>query len=341
MHLPFGKVPVEILRSIVFKNLGEKRPEVVVGPSVGVDGAVIELGDKALITSMDPITGAVKRIGWLAVNVNANDIATFGVKPAYFSSCILLPESADEHMLKTICAQIDEAARDLEMAVVGGHCEVTPGLKGPVVVGCAMGITGKGRYVTAKNAKPGDKLLLTKSAGIEGTAILASDFYKLLVEGGISEELIVSAQRFFENISVVKDGIIAFETGFVDAMHDPTEGGVLGGIHELADASNLGVKVFEDRIPVAEETLEICRFFNIDPLQLISSGAMLVAVKENFADEVITAFSRNGVNASLIGEFLEDPKARILVQSGGAERRLPAPSFDHLWLAIDRALKAL
>lgn len=339
MHLQFGKVPEEILRDIVFKNLGEKRMEVVVGPSVGVDGAVIELGDKVLITSMDPITGAVKRIGWLAVNVNANDIATFGVKPAYFSSCILLPESADEQMLKTICAQIDEAAKDLEMAVVGGHCEVTPGLKGPVVVGCAMGITRRGRYVTAKDAKPGDKLLLTKSAGIEGTAILASDFYKLLVDGGISEELLVSAQRFFEKISVVKDGIIAFETGGVDAMHDPTEGGVLGGIHEIAEASNLGVKVFEDRIPVVKETVEICKFFKIDPLQLISSGAMLVAAKENRADEVLTVLARHGVKASVIGEFLEDPEARILVQSDGAETRLPRPSFDHLWLAINRALK--
>lgn len=341
MHLQFGKVPAEILKDIVFKNLGEKRSEVVVGPSVGVDGAVIELGDKVLITSMDPITGATKRIGWLAVNVNANDIATFGVKPAYFSSCILLPEKADEHMLKTICNQIDEAARALGMAVVSGHCESTPGIKGPVVVGCAMGVTERGRYVTAKDVKPGDKLLLTKSAGIEGTAILASDFYKLLIDGGVDEELLMSAQRFFEKISVVKDGVLAYETGGVDAMHDPTEGGVLGGIHELADASNVGVKVFEDRIPVAEETVEICKFFNIDPLQLISSGAMLVAVKANHADEVLNVLSRNGVKASLIGEFLKDPKTRILVQSNGAETRLPTPSFDHLWLAINRALKRL
>ncbi|MCS7095679.1 MAG: AIR synthase family protein [Candidatus Bathyarchaeota archaeon] len=341
MHLPFGKVPAEILKDIVFRNLGEKRSEVVVGPSVGVDGAVIELGDKVLITSMDPITGALKRIGWLAVNVNANDIATFGVRPAYFSSCILLPEGADEQMLETICTQIDEAAKDLGMAVVGGHCELTPALTGPVVVGCAVGITGKGRYVTAKDAKPGDKLLLTKSAGIEGTAILASDFYRLLIDGGISEELLMSARRFFEEISVVKDGILAFETGGVDAMHDPTEGGVLGGIHELADASNLGVKVFEDRIPVAEETIEICKFFNIDPLQLISSGVMLIAAKENCADEVLNVLIRNGVQVSFIGEFLETPKTRVLVKSDGSQARLPKPDFDHLWLAIHRALKRL
>ncbi len=152
------------------KNLGAERKEVTIGPAAGIDGAVLDLGDKALIVSMDPITGAVERIGWLAVNVNANDVATFGVEPAFLFSCMLLPENADRTLVEAISSQMNTAAKDLGIAIVGGHCESTPGLTNPIVVGCIMGITAKGGYVTAADAKPGDKLILTKSAGIEGNS---------------------------------------------------------------------------------------------------------------------------------------------------------------------------
>ncbi len=336
MKLPLGKVPVEILREIVFKNLGAKRSEVVLGPSAGFDGAVIDLGDKSLITSMDPITGAVERIGWLAVNVNANDIATFGVKPAFFSSCIMLPENASRETIEAICSQMDAAAKNLEIAIVGGHCEVTPEFANPVVVGCAVGVTDKGCYVTAGGAKPGDKLLLTKSAGLEGTAILAAEQYSLLLDGGVSEKLLKSAQRFFEKISVVPEGVLAFKTGGVNAMHDPTEGGVFGGIHEMADASNLGVKVFEERIPVAEETREICKFFNIDPFQLISSGAMLIAANPNYVDKIVENLKAQKIAVSVIGEFLDVSEKHVLISRDGSETRLPRPLCDHLWLALTK-----
>jgi hydrogenase expression/formation protein HypE len=165
MKLPPGKIPIDILKEVAFKNLGAERPEVTVGPAAGLDGAVIDLGDKSLIVSMDPITGAVERIGWLAVNVNANDVATFGVEPAFLFSCIMLPEKADSKIVEAICSQMNAAARDLGVAIVGGHCESTPTLANPIVAGCIMGLTEKGCYVTASGAKSGDKLVLTKSAG--------------------------------------------------------------------------------------------------------------------------------------------------------------------------------
>ncbi len=334
MKLPHGKVPIEILKEIVFKNLGAKHREVVLGPSAGFDGAVIDLGDKSLIVSMDPITGAVEHIGWLAVNVNANDIATFGVKPKFFSSCILLPEDSDKQTVETICSQMDKASKALEIAIIGGHCEVTPELANPIVIGCAMGVTEKGKYVTAGGAKPGDKLILTKSAGVEGTAILATERYGLLLKKGMRKELLMSAQRFFEKISIVKEAVLAFETGGVNAMHDPTEGGILGGIHEMADASNLGVKVFEEKIQVAEETLEICSFFKIDPLQLISSGALLIASKESFATKIVEELRANNIEAFVIGEFLKPQNKRLFVRKNGSETVLPRPKSDHLWVAL-------
>lgn len=333
MKLSHGKIPVEILREVVFKNLGVKRKEIVLGPSVGFDGAVLDIGDKSLIVSIDPITGAVERIGWLAVNINANDVATFGVKPAFLFSCILLPENADRKNVETICTQMDKAARNLGIAVAGGHCEVTPGIKNPIVVGCIMGLTEKGNYVTAGDARPGDKLILTKSAGIEGTAILASDRESQLSRV-IDSSTLKRAKGFFAKISVVEEAILAFKTGGVHAMHDPTEGGVLGGIHEMADASNSGVKVFEEKIHIQPETMKICEFFQINPLQLISSGALLISARPELADKIIEGLKQKQINASIIGEFLESARERIIIRKNGRIQALPRPISDHLWSAL-------
>jgi hydrogenase maturation factor len=333
--LPLGKVPVEILKEVVFKNLGIKRKEVVLGPAAGFDGTVIDLDDKSFIISMDPITGAVERIGWLAVNINANDVATFGVEPSFLFSCILLPEGSNRKTVETITVQMDKAAKDLGIAIVGGHCEVTPELVNPIVIGCMLGITEKGKYVTAGGANPGDKLILTKSAGIEGTAILASDREELLKEE-IDAGTLRNAKNFYNKISVVKEAITAFKTGGVNAMHDPTEGGIAGGIHEIADASNLGVKIFEEKIQVQPETLKICDFFKIDPLQLISSGALLISAKPQFAEKIIKHLKRENIHASVIGEFLEDSQKRVLLTRDGKTKNLPRPVTDHLWIALTK-----
>jgi len=335
MKLPFGKIPVNILREVVFKNLGVKRKEVVLGPTAGYDGAVIEVGNSSLIVSMDPITGAIERIGWLAVNINANDVSTFGVEPTFFFSCILLPENASRETVETICVQMDKAAKKLGMAIVGGHCEVTPGLTNPIVVGCAMGLTEKGNYVTAGGAKPGDKLILTKSAGIEGTAILAADREEQLKKA-LKPTMLQNAKKFYNNISVVKDALTAFKAGGVTAMHDPTEGGVSGGIHEMADASNLGVKILKEKILVHHETAEICKFFKIDPLQLISSGALLISAKPEFANKIIESLKQQKIYASIIGEFSKDLHERTITGKDKKIQALPRPLSDHLWLALLR-----
>jgi hydrogenase expression/formation protein HypE len=335
MKLPPGKIPVDILKEVVFKNLGAERKEVTVGPSAGIDGAVLDVGNKSIVVSMDPITGAVERIGWLAVNVNANDIATFGVEPEFLFSCMLLPENADRKIVEIIAAQMNAAAKDLGIAIVGGHCESTPGLTNPIVVGCVMGLTEKGRYVTAGGAKQGDKLILTKSAGIEGTAILASDRESELKKT-VSATVLLNAKSFYGQISVVKDALTAYKTGGVHAMHDPTEGGVAGGIHEMADASGLGAKVFEDKIAVQPETAEICSYFGIEPLQLISSGALLISTDAKFAEEIILNLEQRQIEASVIGEFLESTRQRLLIRKDGEVQALPRPLSDNLWTALRR-----
>lgn len=321
------------MKEVVFKNLGAKRNEVVLGPSAGIDGTVIDVGKKSLVVSMDPITGAIERIGWLAVNINANDVATFGVEPAFLLSCILLPEDADKEIVEMISTQMNKAARDLDIAIVGGHCETTPGLRNPIVVGCTMGITARGGYVTAGDAKPGDMLMLTKSVGIEGTAILASD-RETQLRKALDARILRNAKEFYKQISVVKDALTAFKTGGVHAMHDPTEGGIAGGIHEMSDASSLGVKILEEKIRVQPETANICKFFQIDPLQLIASGSLLIAVKPSFAEKVMNALKQNKVEANVIGEFLSSPKKRLIVHRNGKREELIRPITDHLWRAL-------
>ena len=335
MKLPMGKVPAETLKKTVLGHLGVRNEEVILGPALGEDGSVVKVGDKVLISAMDPITGALERIGWLAVNINANDVATFGIRPSFFTSCILLPEESTEKTVQTICRQIDSAAKKLGIAVIGGHSEVTPELNRPVIVGCAMGVTEPGRYVTSGGSKPGDKLILTKSAGIEGTAILATDKYEEL-KGKVDESLLKSAMRFYDRISVVEEAVSASNVGGVTAMHDPTEGGVAGGIHELADASDVGVRILEKKIPVALETSEICRFFNIDPLQLIGSGALLISAWPGSSEKIVGELAKNNIRASIVGEFLEDRETRTLVRSDATVTDLVRPVCDHLWLALER-----
>ena len=333
MKLPPGKIPINLLTEVVFKNLGAKRKEVVLGPTAGFDGSVLDVGNKSLIVSMDPITGAVERIGWSAVNVNANDIATFGVEPIFLVSCIMLPEGAERSTVETITRQMDAAAKDLGIAIVGGHCESTPGLTNPIVVGCIMGLTDRGNYITAGGAKPGDRLILTKSAGIEGTAILASDREQQLAKI-LGTEMLDNAKKFYSQISIVKDALTAFKTGGVHAMHDPTEGGILGGVHEMADASNIGVRVYQDKIMIEPETAKICRYFEIDPLQLIGSGALLIAAEPKKTNEIVESLNNNRIYAAEIGEFGGTPNKRLLIKRDQTAQELPRPTSDMLWVAL-------
>jgi len=335
MKLPPGKIPIDLLKEVVFRNLGAERSEVVLGPTAGVDGAVLDVGSKNAIVSMDPITGAVERIGWEAININANDVATFGVEPAFFFSCLMLPEGSDNKIIETISGQMHAAAKTLGIAIVGGHCESTPGLVSPIVVGCIMGLTEKGQYVTAAGAKAGDKLILTKSAGIEGTAILATDREEQLKKV-LGPTILESAKGFYNQISIVKDALTAYKTGGVHAMHDPTEGGILNGIHEMADAAGLGVRVFEDKITIEPETAKICRFYEIDPLQLISSGALLIAADPKEANKIVDRLCQERIYADIIGEFNPNANKRLLMRKDDTAEILARPVSDHLWIALSR-----
>ena len=332
-----GKVPIDVLQKAVFKNLGITRDDVIRGPALGEDAAIVKVGKNILAVSTDPITGANEWIGWLALNVCANDVATCGVQPLWFTSCILLPEDTKGGLIEKICSQADRAARRLNMAIISGHCEITPGIDHPIVVGCAIGVAEEGKYVTSSGAKPGNKIILTKGTGIEGTAILASDRRDELLKV-FNETFIKKAERFFEKISVVTDALTAFKTGGVYAMHDPTEGGVAGGLHELADAANIGFQVYEEKILILEETRQICAHFGIDPLQLISSGSLLIAADKGKSTEIVSRLLQNGIYASIIGEIIKPELGRKMIMKTRKKIDLVKPVSDPLWKAIAKRI---
>jgi hydrogenase expression/formation protein HypE len=333
-----GKVPTKVLEEIVFRNLGAKRDDVVLSSSIGEDAAIVQAGNQLLAVSSDPITGAEEWLGWLAVHVSANDVATRGVQPRWFNSIILLPKNSTAELVEKICTQMDKAASQLNVAIVGGHCEVTPGIEHPIVTGCAIGVAEEGKYVTCGGARIGDQIILTKGTGIEGTAILASDRRADLLQV-FDEKFLNQAENFFEKISVVKDALTAFRIGGVSAMHDPTEGGVAGGLHELADAANIGFNVYEENILVPEETRKICAHFDVDPLQLISSGSLLIVAEESKTEEIIGSLSKSGVKSSVIGEVTDPSLGRNLVTKAGEKTALVRPVSDHLWKALAKSAK--
>lgn len=332
-----GKLRPDLLEKLVFKRLGVQNPRVLVGPKLGEDAAVIDMGDKVLVTHVDPITGATENVGWLAVNVSVNDVAARGAKPLWILISLFLREKASVEEAEAITSQINEAALQLGVSVVGGHTEVTPGLTRPIVVSVAMGEAPKDAYVTSSGAKPGDAIVITKGAAIEGSSILAYEFEAELA-ATLGEAAVKNAKRYVKMISVLKDSQIAMKVGGVTAMHDATEGGVLGAIQEVAWASKVGVKVYEDKVPVSPEARSICSFFGIDPLRTISSGTLVITVKPQKAQDLVKELKLNGVTASVVGEVTKPKDGIKLYKPDGSVEDFSAPVYEQLWIAMEKKL---
>ena len=333
-RFPLGKVPASDLQRIVFRNLGVPNKRLLLGPKIGEDAAVVEMDDSLIVLSTDPITGALANIGWLSVHINANDVATRGARPVWYLCSIMLPEGSGKSALKRIMAQIDRASRELGITVVGGHSETTPLLGQPIIVGFMVGEVKSNSYVTSGGAVVGDKLVLTKTAGIEGTAIIANDHEELLKKK-VAKGVVRKAQKLYERISVVKDAMIAMDAGGVSAMHDPTEGGVLCGVWELAEASHLGVRINNAKIPVSIETEAICGGLNIDPLRIMASGSLLVAAKPSSAARIVAKLISEGIPATEIGQFTRYRDGRVMIDRDNSEMNLRPPFQDEVYQVLN------
>src|SRR5436309_1317756 len=324
-----GKIPPEILMRTVYTNVGRRDKRILVGPGIGRDSAAVKQNGTVLVFTADPITGTPSQIGQHSVEINANDIATTGARPKWYLCTILLPIGTRENSLKEIARGIHDTAKRLGITVLGGHTEATPRLDRPIISGFMVGET-RGRVLSAENGRPGDRILLTKTAGLEGTAILARDQATILKKKGVPEGLLKLAKGYQTQISVVEEALVAAKLKGVHALHDPTEGGVLNGLWEMAEASDLGIEVWAEKIPVAPATQVICLTLRLDPLKLMSSGTLLVAVERSKRWSVQKALMKSPRKMTEVGKLTARSKGRVIVRRGKREALKPV-SQDELY----------
>lgn len=324
-----GKVPESVLKRSVLKQIHTRREEVLIGAGVGEDCAVLALPeDEVFVVSTDPITGAVQGAGTLAVQVTVNDLASSGAEPVAVLVSALLPPETEEAQLRALMQEMETACGRLHVQIAGGHTEITAAVNQPVLTVTGIGRAGRDRLITTSGARPGQDVVLSKWIGLEGTAILAREKEQEL-RTRYPSHLIEEAKAFDRYLSIVPEAATAGKSG-VSAMHDVTEGGIFGALWELAESSGVGLEIDLKRIPVRQETIEICEFFEINPYELISSGSLLMVTDDGL--DLVRKLEQEQIPAAVIGKIREG-NDRIVINE--EERRyLEPPKSDELYQCI-------
>lgn len=326
--MKIGKVSNELLQSAIFDKMLPRRSEVVVRPNVGEDCSILEFAnDERIVLSTDPITGATQHIGKLAVHISCNDVSTSGAEPVGVLVTILLPPGSSEEEFITIMNEIQVSAHENNIEILGGHTEVTDGVTRPIVSTTVIGKVKKEKMVATRGAKVGQDIILTKWAGLEGTAILANEYEEILAKE-LGQDIVEAGQELGDYLSVVPESKVASLCG-VTSMHDATEGGILGAIWEVAQCAGVGVTINRDKILVKEATQKICDFFNISPYNLISSGCMIMTTYEG--EKCIEELSKLNITANIIGTVTKEGKEIII---DGLSQEIEAPESDDLYKAF-------
>lgn len=324
-----GKVPEAILKRSVLKQIRTDRPEVLLGAAVGEDCAALALReDEVFVLSTDPITGTARDIGNLAIQITLNDLASAGAEPIGVMLTFLLPERLSEAKLRGMMEQAERAAHAANVQIMGGHTEVTRVVNQPVISVVGVGKAKKGRLISTAGVRPGMDMIITKWIGLEGTSIIAKEREEALL-ARYPKTLVDTAKGFDQYLSVLPEAKTATESG-VAAMHDVTEGGIFGALWEMAESSGVGLEIDLKKIPIRQETVEICEFFDINPYELISSGSMLMAVADG--NGLVRALTAAGIPSVCVGKATAG-NDRLIV-SGEERRFLEPPKADELYKVV-------
>lgn len=327
--MKIGKVPENVLKRSILKQIKTKRAEVLVGAGVGEDCAAIALApDEVMVLSTDPITGTTKDIGKWAVMVSANDIASSGAEVIGMLVCAMLPPDISEAELKEAMQQIEVSCEELNIQVVGGHTEITDAVTRPILTMTGIGKVKKDRFLTTGGAKPGQDIVVTKWIGLEGTSILAKEKEEELLSK-FPRHLVDEAKEYDRMMSVIPEAAIAVKSN-VSAMHDITEGGVFGALWELAESAGVGLTVDLKKLPIKQTTVEICNFYDINPYELMSSGSMLMATDNGH--DLVRALEEEHIHAVVVGK-VTDSNDKIVI-NGEETRFLEPPKTDELYKAL-------
>lgn len=327
--MKIGKVPENVLKRSILKQIKTKRPEVLVGADVGEDCAAIALSpDEVMVLSTDPITGTTKDIGRWAVMVSANDIATSGAEVIGMLVCAMLPPDITEQQIKEVMEQIESACEELAIQVVGGHTEITDAVTRPVLTITGIGKVKRDGLLATGGAKPGQDVVVTKWIGLEGTSILAKEKEEELLKK-FPRHLIEEAKSYDEFLSVISEAATAVKSN-VSAMHDITEGGVFGALWELAESAGVGLSVDLKKLPIKQATVELCNYFDINPYELMSSGSMLIAADNGH--DLVRELEKKQIHATVVGK-VTDGNDRVVI-NGEETRFLEPPKTDELYKAL-------
>jgi len=341
-----GKISAQVFNELIFPRLGAKSDRVLVGPQHGVDVGIIEIGDKAVALTTDPVfivpEYGWERAAWFAIHIIASDVVTSGLKPGFLSIDLNLPMEMTKEQLEVLWDTMHKSCEQMGVSVICGHTARYENCHYPMVGGATMLAIGeKGEYVTPEMAKAGDKIIITKGPAIEATGIFATMFQEL-IEREFGRDFSQRAQQIFYKMSVVEDAMTAVSVGIrengVTAMHDATECGVWGGLYEIAQAANLGVRIEKEQIVVEDCVEEICRYFDIDPYASISEGTLIISCCEHKAQDVVAALTEKGIKCSVVGELTEPNQGMVLIE-GGRETKLEHPIVDPFWKAFYGALE--
>jgi len=306
---------------------------VIMGSKIGEDAAVIDMGNKYLVAKTDPITFTSNEIGYYAVNVNVNDVVCMGANPKWFQSTILLPENGTTiELIEKIFKNIYDACKAMDISVIGGHTEISLGLERPIVIGSLLGEVEKEKLVLTSGAEPGDALVLTKGVFIEGTSIIGREKEHFLVKKEYSSDFIEKCKNYLYHpgISVFKEALLANQHFHIKSMHDPTEGGLATGIAEIAMASNTGALIYEKNIKILPEPLELSKIFNLNPLNTISSGSLLIILEKKDSSELINLLRKNRIDAEIIGEVKPKKEGLRIEEKDGKIKPLEYSETDEI-----------
>jgi hydrogenase maturation factor len=340
-----GKIDLETFTTFLLSRLGKSDDTVIVPPKTGIDAAVIDVGnDKVLIIAEDPIFAIPQQpldmFGWYTVHIGASDVAVMGVKPRYMTYSLLMPPETSEVDFRTILDAIHSAALELDIAIVGGHTGYYPGFAAPTIGGVTVfAIADKHGYVTPAGATPGDDVILTKGPAIETAGILSVIKEKELLKN-YPPSLVEKAKALCRQMTVVADALLAMDAGGVTAMHDATEGGVIGGLYEIATASEVGMEIREESFIYPDEVRMVCEAFSIDPVAAIAEGSLLITVRPNRSANVLKKLHSGSINASIVGQVTDDVETRTLKRRDGSIAQLAIPRQDPFWPAFFDSLSS-
>jgi len=316
-----GKLKNEVLGEIVLSEIHTVRDDILIRPNVGEDCTAVAFGDLACVLTTDPITGTDKNLGQLAVNICLNDIASSGAEAVGIMLTLLCPEATTQETIGQILREANETANQYDVEIIGGAT--------------ALGKTPIDRLIKTSGAETGDYIYLTKTAGLEGTAIIVNELEDEL-SGVLTKAEIQEAKDLIKQISVVNEGKIGMRTG-ATAMHDATEGGVLGAIHELCEASGKGCKVKADKITIHPVTERLCEYYNINPLKLISSGTMVMCIPQALACDLEKALIDSRIAYSRVGIITEERDKKLIMGDASVEEifdYIDSPEADELYKVL-------